>query len=71
METASDANTTQKDKIREIIEKYRRSGEISIKAKKLARKLCVAGARAYDIVEKISIMKYLSLMGTGRPTVDL
>ncbi len=46
-------NLTRKDKITEILSKYRKAGKISIKAKTLAKNICKQGAKVYDIGEKI------------------
>lgn len=46
-------NNTRKHKIREILEKYRQAGQISIEAKKLAKKICKPGSNAYEVSEKI------------------
>ncbi len=44
---------TKKEKIQEILGKYRRAGDISKEAKKLAIKLTKPGALVYDICEEV------------------
>lgn len=46
----------QKDKVQEILSKYRKAGQISIKAKTLARKICKPRAKVYDICEEIEAL---------------
>lgn len=51
MKIASDMKST--NNVKDILNKYREAGKISIEAKKLAYKICKPGAKAYDICEKI------------------
>lgn len=51
MKSTSDIKST--NNVKEILNKYREAGKISIEAKKLAYKICKPGAKAYDICEKI------------------
>ena len=49
----SSVTSTKKVKVKEILDKYRKAGKISIEAKELAKKICKPGANAYEICEKI------------------
>ena len=49
----SESKTKQKERIQEILSKYRKAGEISIGAKEIVRKIVIPGANAYDILEDI------------------
>ncbi|MDH5401369.1 MAG: type II methionyl aminopeptidase [Candidatus Heimdallarchaeota archaeon] len=53
MEVGSKDILNQKEKVKEILEKYRNAGDISIQAKKLAQKICKPGASVYTISEQI------------------
>lgn len=53
MSTKSKAQVERREKVREIIQKYRKAGEISIEAKKLAKKLCVPGKNVYELCQEV------------------
>jgi methionyl aminopeptidase len=53
---AQQKQVSKKGKVQEVLDKYRTAGRISVKAKKLAKKICKPGIKAYDICEKVEAL---------------
>ncbi|MCH8906798.1 MAG: type II methionyl aminopeptidase [Candidatus Heimdallarchaeota archaeon] len=56
MENYPDGKQNKQKKVKEILENYRKAGQISIKAKDLAGRVCKPGAKAIDICERIEAL---------------